>query len=883
MRWGCASAVLWLGLQLFGAEPLVHLHFSRTSQSLNISWDGSPEGLAAPAELRLERSDDLVHWKEAGQRMILPAGSRDRWQQQLVIEGNKSFFRLRSNFSVQIVGETSEEVLGYAGAFAEALGAIGPISVDHFQDQFAPKFSYVDQISWDPTSAQYFPEFNSPPRVIRDLYGYVIPLPDLTLNAAELEVFKKIGFVVSERLGTTNFADGFYNIFVRDLPVFISSDSVLHAWHRSFEAMLEQTEELWLAPALSNMVFQMSAQLPALENEKWGGATFGQSLVHADYYLTVARSLIQGTPAPALFGQDLFVCQTLDLIAQGGIAPFNLFGRLDSDPLFLFDFSQFRVRSHYVNSTILHRYFQVMMWVSRVDFRVAGKLSSPRELATAIVITELLKRSGQFDLWRQIDQFEQEFIGPRDSMCATEMAALLQAVQFKPEGITALDDLRQIQTALFNGQYGVQQIMADLFYSPLSPEQIKLPRSFTFLGQRFTPDSWALGQVVFDRVLWPGRPGNGTRRSYYKVLRRMASGLDAAFAALGNDETVPIIADRIRNAQGVPFRDGLPYQHNLAAVRRVLDTQEGASENVYTDWLNTLAMLSRSSLDVNLPESMRTREYGMKLLNTQLASWAELHHDTVLYVKPPSVGGILCFYPRAFVEPIPAFWNALGEQAKRTSDHLMRLTLAGSAPWEDRAGEHTFGDVDLGVTKSYQFQFLERFSTNCFTLRNIAEKELRQEAPNTNEDLFLGDWIEKIRTYTGEKDFTGWYPRLFYRSNEGLDYVTLAIERMKYRPDDHDSAKNVGLITDVLTDPPAPLVGDPGGILNEAVGNADFMLIAIENGPDRCVYGGPVFSYYEMIDHTMVRKTDAEWQQTLISGQVPSRPEWTKGWVVQRQ
>jgi len=42
-----------------------------------------------------------------------------------------------------------------------------------------------------------------------------------------LATFRTNGFVVSERLSDKSFGDIYYNIFVRDLPVFITTDSIL--------------------------------------------------------------------------------------------------------------------------------------------------------------------------------------------------------------------------------------------------------------------------------------------------------------------------------------------------------------------------------------------------------------------------------------------------------------------------------------------------------------------------------------------------------------------------------------------------------------------------------------------------------------------------------
>ena len=54
------------------------------------------------------------------------------------------------------------------------------------------------------------------------------------------------------------------------------------------------------------------------------------------------------------------------------------------------------------------------------------------------------------------------------------------------------------------------------------------------------------------------------------MQRRIPSALDVAFAAFGNDQVVPLLVERMTAKDGRPFRDGLNYQHNLAAVRNVV-------------------------------------------------------------------------------------------------------------------------------------------------------------------------------------------------------------------------------------------------------------------------------------------------------------------------
>ena len=52
-------------------------------------------------------------------------------------------------------------------------------------------------------------------------------------------------------------------------------------------------------------------------------------------------------------------------------------------------------------------------------------------------------------------------------------------------------------------------------------------------------------------------------------------------------------------------------------------------------------------------------------LNTQLGSWAELRHDTLLYAKQSYTGIPACEYPDVYVEPYPELFAAIVKYAEQ--------------------------------------------------------------------------------------------------------------------------------------------------------------------------------------------------------------------------
>ncbi|MDM8552725.1 DUF3160 domain-containing protein [Desulfobacterales bacterium HSG2] len=733
---------------------------------------------------------------------------------------------------------SNRSFVGYGAAFDEALAEIGQISPQEFSERYPANADYLPQISWDVTTAAFWDEFSSEP----EDYKY-----DFRLNPAELEVFKKNGFVVSERMGASSFADIFQRIYVRDLPVFVSADAILHAWHRSYDAMLEEIEESYLADALSEILKGMSDKIPDA-SDQYGDGVLGESIADADYFLAVARSLLSGGTAATHLSQDERVADTLSAVSEERLQEISLFGRDRK-----VDFSQFKVRGHYEKSENLKRYFRAMMWLGRIDLRVAGDTqeASPRELGAAIVLHDLLRQSDRFEGWRHFDQMLRTFVGGADSMTFDHLDTILGIAGIQsPSDIENLETLERLQTDIMNSQAGFQEIQSHpYFVSPFG--KAELPRSFTFLGQRFALDSWAMSKVVYDNILWDN----------IEEQRRIPSCIDTAFSVFGNNQIVPEIVARITSG-GRVFRDGYNYQHNLAAVRTVVERQDEDiwEENIYMNWLATLRDLSMPTTDPKYPEAMRTRAWSMKTLNTQMASWTQLRHDTILYVKQSATSIWICYYPAGFVEPRPEFWQRLEKMATLTAD-LIRNTPFPDRQFEIVTAWGTRYRVNIREIQDSQVHFLENFAQKTNLLKGIASKELAQTELDQIEIRFLEDIIEVTGGGCEPLQYSGWYPELFYKERA-------------------DSDTWDAIVADVHTDFPDILSGDPGCILHQGVGNVHLMMIAVDNGDDRMVYAGPVLSHYEFETQIDTRKSDSEWQEDIRNGNLPPHPEWTESYLV---
>jgi hypothetical protein len=220
---------------------------------------------------------------------------------------------------------------------------------------------------------------------------------------------------------------------------------------------------------------------------------------------------------------------------------------------------------------------------------------------------------------------------------------------------------------------------------------------------------------------------------------------------------------------------------------------------------------------------MLTQAWRRKQLQTQLASWAELRHDTVLYLKQSYTAAPVCGYPAGFVEPYPQLYARLGFLARELSLRLSKIAV------------------------SYR-EFFENFAARMADLERLARKELAAQPFTREEAAFLKKTIDRHGAGSGPPRYDGWYASLFAGGNPE-----------KWSP----------MVADVHTD------ADSQEVLEEAVGDANFLVMAVDNENDRAVYVGPAYSYYELHASAERRMTDESWEQRILHDEAPPRPPWT--------
>ncbi len=432
------------------------------------------------------------------------------------------------------------------------------------------------------------------------------------------------------------------------VPSFVSSDAVLHAYHVLYDLALREVEvySFWdllgnLTETLLDISFSQYEVAPA---GRWQDAALRNLM-----FFTVALTLLDNeTVIPPTFPPEVApaVTHVLQLIDNHSQMTDEWFMDYKED------FTQFVPRGHYTRSERLERYFQAMMWYGRVSFRLQpelppepnekGKDNTAQAILISLALTEDVSGlSGTpvgLDVWDALYEPTAFFVGSADDLVPSEYLTVIQSVYGTEVQVSDLvnEDLLE----QFIGETLALREPLILGHPVPDTKTLTQTMGLRFMGQRYVPDSYILGQLVYVNVGTLGEP------------RLMPKGLDV-MAAFGSDRAWELL-------------DSEKHYVNYTAQMEMLwdkigNMTEGEwTHNLYYLWIYSLLPLL-SDPGEGYPLFMQSEAWVDKQLSTALASWAELRHDTILYAKQ-SYTSEFTWVPehvKGYVEPVPALYARL--------------------------------------------------------------------------------------------------------------------------------------------------------------------------------------------------------------------------------
>jgi len=621
----------------------------------------------------------------------------------------------------------------------------------------------------------------------------------LGLNAAEEAVLEKQGLVISDRRRFPTFTYGYAALYADHLPLFVSADSILYAVHRSYDEMLKRLETSSLISELATLLAGMRAGLEGGTVAALG-AEAGKDI---DLYLAVAVGLLNGAAPPAVAGasSDEIASLLAKANAAQGAQTVSLFGIKREE-----DFSQYTPRGHYTDTPALTSYFKAMMWLGRTDLRIietqsdGSQLFRRRQFDGALGIASLVTADLAAGFAR-LDGAIEAFVGESDNMRVAEFPALLARLGTADlAAVAALDDAT-IAAAVVAGNFGAQRISSHIMINGIAKGgTLPLSRTFLLLGQRYVVDSHVFSNVVYDRAAKGAAP-----------YRMMPDPLDVAFAVFGNNQAGGLLRDQLAHYN---------YAPDLAAMRVLVDDHGESfwTANLYNGWLGAVRALSRAGAGQTAPlEIAGTEAWGRRTLNAQLASWAELRHDTILYAKQSYTAGPACEFPDALVEPNPEFFRRL--QTFATKGRQVTEALGRSA----------------------EADYFVHLGSVADILREMAEFQA-QGTPFTAAHMAFINETVAVQVVCGGGTASGWYRKLFF----GADPLEFA-----------------PTIADVHTQPKDEGGGDVGRVLHVGTGFARMMVVTANTCTGPRAYAGLASSYFEEITEKYKRLDDPSWEARL--------------------
>ena len=678
----------------------------------------------------------------------------------------------------------------------------------------------MEKVDVDPQVPQY-----TLPLKTKDISNYQKFSEKVELSPEALSLLEKNGFVViptpeSITNSPDEFSSFYSNLKWKELPVFITTDSLLHYYHIFFDTNLMKLErdlfydDIWeiskellddaikqyneadtddMKEAAKRNVAYLSVAMEILKPQK--DQVVSEETMKEEYCSNgmsdeTCEMMIEGVKEQygdktsfKYFSEEEYAKYNFEVpgfakdLVQEEIKFIEKHEKWEHSPIFIYyeDYSQYVPRGHYTKSEKLKNYFKSLMWYGRMTALIKGSPSLEKgeslctgpmdgivseydakiqTLQASLIAGKFSKSDNIKERWNRMYAITGYFVGFSDDLGPYEYESVLN--DFLEDGYKTSEieeEYDKVKDALLGLEFspkiysGLGKCTMMMPCPPLNEEAIQAlkpqarklleeTKGFRLMGQRFTVDSWLFSEIVSpysgeyngDKLALPteekpftfawdddyadsrdARPFTWVKTDVaacplpaMREVRGFPRGLD--IMALFGSERAKEIMEESGDA------DYSDYDKKFAELKKEIDSMPEGDwfQNLYWNWLYTLKSLL-GGYGKGYPTFMQTQAWQDKDLNTALASWSELRHDTILYVKQSytmaEMGGGGSPKIVGYVEPAPEFYARLLTMTRMTDKGLKDLV-----PEEELK--------KLGVDYS-----LGRFSEILEKLLEITEKE----------------------------------------------------------------------------------------------------------------------------------------------------------------
>jgi len=415
-------------------------------------------------------------------------------------------------------------------------------------------------------------------------------------------------------------------------PNFVTTDLILQLLHKYLNGILNDVEEVRLAPIVAQMLRQGTTQAQALATRSQNPAAREAAEWAAAYY-AIGRNLLTGSSAPiaGAYADQVATEVALGTAANGKVSAFLQ----DS----LFQYGSMKPRGLYTRNDTTRRYFRTVKWLNTAPVF----LDSDDGLLHAVALAKALTANPQATQgFANLTHVLDVLVGDEDNRSLTHLLRILKAdyAGQSLDQLAAPATLARLRRQLVAA--GTDRIRPK-GASGVATVALERP-TLLFTAGRYTFDAEILSRLT--EVLKP------------QPKRPFPKGLDA-FAAFGNRTAEDILLNHYQEATRWPA-----YPDTLRAVQKQFAGYTSWDQNLYTKTMQALLGLNAPSPDPSPPYFARTPAWQRRNLSTALGGWAELKHDLLLYTEQPmgaemggGGGGPPPPHHLGYVEPNQPFWD----------------------------------------------------------------------------------------------------------------------------------------------------------------------------------------------------------------------------------
>ena len=653
--------------------------------------------------------------------------------------------------------------------------------------------------------------------------GYV-PLEEEVLSSLEGNRLA-MQATSSKYVGTDDLIDRYTNLRNnKSVPIFVTTDLAAHSQHLMFDRMLQYTEENFFLPEMEELT---DSFIEALSRRSDAPEQIREQAIE---YFQVPQAILKAAPVvietgnyanPIIYQEkseselEAILCvypeavkADYDLIMQAQPGTEAIFNEDE-------DFSQYKARGHYTKNGLLETYFRASMWYGHLHFAITKSREGnalpeailQKEAVITFIVDTVQKDEELYKKWSRLFNPITALIGMADDLSFDDIVPLWKEQNISdysewasnPENLSAFMTLcaDTLRPPAISGQS-----VFDM-YAEVDEESglRKVPMGWRLFGQRFTYDSSVHEKVSPPRLM----------------SRDFVRGLDI-MKAFGS-----------KTAEVLLEQSDYP---KMAGLKEVLDSFEQDFASYDSDFWNQTyynQVLYQVKAQANFEQGAgfyftESPAWNIKSQIAAHATWAELRHDTILYVKQVMAerAGDGDFEPTFRTEPLP------------DPVHYIEPNLPF---WE---GAYTSVLKLMAIYETYDLldeeskSTLERLYEIYKRILSIVKTEA-DNLPVSKDDL---EWIPTIASSFAQI--------VMVHNNRG--YVS------------DSNLLRMACIADVFTN------NDYGMCLEVGVGTPVRLYVPLNDSQGgKRIAVGYGFSYVEFLQPSTDRLTDEQWKKTVYT------------------